>query len=91
MAKANANSQRLVQYRSGNACELLGTIGLPRGTLKVDTVVPVADSSAYTAIVAKRFKMDGSPVLVLNTNYGATDIPTPKGVGPTGGAVFLRE
>lgn len=52
---------------------------------------PIADSSAYTAIIANKIALKGKPQLVLNTDYGATDVPTPEGVGPTGGAVYLRE
>jgi len=59
--------------------------------LSVASLTPVADESAYTAIVAKKFSMTGSPTLVLNTDYAATDIPTPDGIGPTGGQVYLRE
>lgn len=53
--------------------------------------MPIGDSSAYTAIVSKRLNMLGAPKVVLNTDYSATDIPTPAGVGPTGGNVYLCE
>ncbi|MEZ5894692.1 MAG: hypothetical protein R3C58_16295, partial [Parvularculaceae bacterium] len=88
---ASAPENRKHNILSDNARELLGTIYLPRGTLNINTMMPIADQSAYTAIIAKHLAMDGTPQLVLNTNYGATDIPTPEGVGPTGGAVYLRE
>ncbi|MCA8889847.1 MAG: hypothetical protein KDA46_13515, partial [Parvularculaceae bacterium] len=70
---------------------LLGTFYLPRGDLEVASAVPLADQSAYTAIVARRLRLRGAPTLVLNANYKSTDIPTPDGIGPTGGQVFLRE
>ncbi|MEQ1930947.1 MAG: TadE/TadG family type IV pilus assembly protein [Parvularculaceae bacterium] len=76
---------------SNDARTLLGTFYLPQSTLLVSTISPVADQSAYTAIVARRLKMMGSPTLVLNTDYGLTDVPTPDGVGPVGGEVFLRD
>lgn len=76
---------------SSNARELLGTIYLPRGILTVKSAMPIADQSAYTAIVAKRFITDGGPTVVLNSNYSATNVPVPDGVGPTGGMVYLRE
>jgi len=87
---ASAPENRTHSILSENARELLGTIYLPRGRLAINTKTPIADASAYTAIVVKNLAMDGSPQLVLNTDYNATDIPTPEGVGPTGGAVYLR-
>ncbi|MEZ5919937.1 MAG: pilus assembly protein TadG-related protein [Parvularculaceae bacterium] len=86
----NAPENRVHKILSANARELLGTFYLPRGELEVKSGMPIADSSAYTAIIAKRFSMAGSPTLVLNTDYSATDVPTPEGVGATGGQVYLR-
>ena len=76
---------------SDNARMLLGTIYLPRGHLLVDAKRPVADLSAYTVIVARRLKLSEGPNLVLNTDYAATDIPVPKGVGPSNGQVSLAQ
>jgi Flp pilus assembly protein TadG len=76
---------------SSNARTLLGTIYLPRGRLHVNSLMPIADSSAYTAIVSRYLTLSGSPQLVLNANYSATEVPVPEGLGPTGGQVFLRE
>lgn len=73
------------QYRiiSNDARNLLGTIYLPAGRLIVDSSKPVADRSAYTVVVARQIELFDGPNLYLNTNYGGTDIPVPKGVGPT--------
>ncbi len=67
---------------SNNARNLLGTIYLPQGRLYVAANNPVSDQSAYTIVVARRFTLSEGPTMVLNTNYGATDIPVPNGVGP---------
>ncbi len=67
---------------SNNARNLLGTIYLPQGRLHVAANNPVSDQAAYTIIVARRFTLSEGPTMVLNTNYGATDIPVPQGVGP---------
>lgn len=75
---------------SNDARNLLGTFYLPKGTLFVSTISPVADQSAYTAIVARKLKLVGSPTLVLNTNYSMTDVPVPDGIGPVGVDIFLR-
>jgi hypothetical protein len=75
---------------SNDARNLLGTFYLPKGTLLVSTISPIADQSAYTAIVARKLKLVGSPTLVLNTDYGLTDVPVPDGIGPVGVDIFLR-
>jgi Flp pilus assembly protein TadG len=77
---------KLRQYRiiSDDARVLLGTIYLPGGRLVIDSKKAVADRSAYTVIVASRVELFEGPNLYLNTDYAATDIPLPKGVGPQG-------
>lgn len=82
---------RVHHILSDDARVLLGTFYLPRGILAIASATPVADQSAYTAIVANEIRMTGSPTLVLNSDYGLTDIPVPAGVGPVGGETFLRE
>ena len=70
--------------------KLLGTIYLPGATLKVDVIGLVAAQSAYTVVVADRLDVRGAH-LVINSDYGATDVPVPAGVGPTSGQVALSE
>jgi hypothetical protein len=65
---------------SDDARNLLGTIYLSRGRLHVDATRPVADRSAYTAIVARMLTLYGGPHLVLNANYELTDVPVPDGI-----------
>ena len=74
---------RTYRIVSDNARNLLGTIYLPAGRLVIDAKRPVADRSAYTIIVAKQVQLFDGPNLYLNTNYSASDIPVPQGVGPT--------
>lgn len=66
---------------------LLGTIYLSRGELEIDSGGPVADKSAYTAIVVQSIKLKEGPVLQLNSNYSATDIPVPSSL--IGGDIIL--
>lgn len=67
---------------SNRARKLIGTIYLPNGNLIVAANNKVADGSAYTAIVVRRLHLSKAPNLVLNTNYDATMVPVPEGVGP---------
>ena len=90
-APAPLGSLPMRQYRitSNNAPTLLGTIYLPAGRLIIDASKPVADRSAYTVIVARQLDLNSGPNLYLNTDYAATDIPVPNGVGPKTGNVSL--
>jgi Flp pilus assembly protein TadG len=67
---------------SNAARQLLGTIYLPTGHLRIDASAPVAGDSAYTVIVAHEIDIKDQARLVLNTDYAATDVPVPEGVGP---------
>jgi hypothetical protein len=74
---------------SNNARKLLGTIYMPSGSLYIDAKKPIADRSAYTVVVARTVEIYDGPDLVLNSDYSATSVPVPKGVGPIGSTVRL--
>ena len=76
--------------RSKNAHRLLGTIYLPRGTLRIDVKANVADLSAYTVIVARQMEIKQAN-LVVNSDYGGTDVPVPDGVGPNSRFIRIGE
>jgi hypothetical protein len=63
---------------TNHARMLIGTIYLPGGRLSVTSQMPVADNSPWTAVVADRLRVSAGSQIVLNTNYGATDVPVPK-------------
>jgi len=81
---------RTHSIRSANARDLLGTFYFPEAKLSVNTDWPVADQSAYTIIVAEEIELLGQPSLYLNSDYAATNVPVPAGVGPIGGTTILR-
>jgi len=60
--------------------QLTGTIYFPSTNLLIDPNGTVAESSAYTAIIALHMAINNGPNLVLNTNYNATKVPVPIGV-----------
>jgi hypothetical protein len=70
--------------------QLIGTLYLPNGIFKADVVGLIAADSAYTVIVARSLDIRGAK-LVVNSDYGATDVPVPAGVGPTSGQVALSK
>lgn len=74
--------------KSENARRLLGTIYLPKGTLKIEAEGNVAEESAYTVIVAEQIEVKEAN-LVINSDYGGTDVPVPEGVGPHSSMVML--
>lgn len=71
---------RVHRIGSNNARNLLGTIYLPLGILLIDANSPVADNSAYTAIVVRSLQLREGPKLVLHSDYQATDVPVPDGL-----------
>ena len=77
--------------KSDDARLLLGTIYLPASNLVIDANSPIADLSAYTAIIVRTLKLYNGPHLVLNTNYSETEIPVPAGIKGTGNAVALSK
>jgi hypothetical protein len=74
---------------SDNARMLLGTIYMPQGRLIIDANKPIADKSAYTVLVVQRIDLHSGPNLILNSDYSASDVPVPPGVGPYGNGVKL--
>jgi Flp pilus assembly protein TadG len=65
---------------STNVQNLTGTIYLPNGYLFINPNAIVAGQSAYTAIVSNRLELTEGPELILNSDYGATDVPVPDGI-----------
>lgn len=74
---------------SNNTRNLLGTIYLSRGRIFIGADAPIADESAYTAIVVQKLELEAGPHLVLNTNYEATDVPVPEGIYGSGSQILL--
>ncbi len=84
-------ANQLHQIMSNQAQTLTGTIYLPKGRLYVGSSAPISASSNFTVIVANTLELSAGPTLVLNSDYGSTDIPVPKGVGPQGGGAILTQ
>jgi Flp pilus assembly protein TadG len=78
------------RINSANASELTGTIYLSRGTLRVDPNTAVAEDSAYTAIIAHKLELDEGPELVMNSDFGATDVPVPAGIRASAQVVLTK-
>ncbi|MEQ1717350.1 MAG: TadE/TadG family type IV pilus assembly protein [Hyphomicrobium sp.] len=74
---------------SDDARVMVGTIYIPVGEFHIDATNPIADQSAYTAIVADKMRLYGGPHLILNTNYTETDVPVPEGIRGAGQPVVL--
>jgi hypothetical protein len=79
------------QILSTNARNLLGTIYMPQARLSIGAAQPIADKSAYTVLVVRQLNLYSGPTLVLNSDYSATDVPVPMGLGPYGAKVSLSK
>nr|WP_316629083.1 pilus assembly protein TadG-related protein [uncultured Brevundimonas sp.] len=76
---------------SDDARTLLGTIYLPNAELHIDAGNPIADKSAYTAIIADTMRLYGGPHLILNTRYNESPVPVPGGIKGVGQPITLVE
>jgi hypothetical protein len=86
--RANPENRKF-EITSNYTRKLLGTIYLPKARFIIDANQPVADQSAYTAIVVRKLELNSGPNLVINSNYESTDVPVPEGIGPATGQTRL--
>jgi len=89
MESASVQPGRSFTIKSPHADVLLGTIYLPKGILKIESSGSVAEESAFTVIVADRIDVTSAD-LIVNSDYGSTDVPVPNGLGPTSTKVTLQ-
>jgi hypothetical protein len=90
VVSAPSNTQHFL-ISADNVRRLLGVIYIPRARLVVEGQRNIAQDSAWTVIVARQLRLNGSPSLIINANYGYSDVPVPEGVGPSGGSTQLVE
>jgi hypothetical protein len=76
---------------SDYADRLVGTIYLPRGSFLIDANQDVSSASEFTVLVVRQLILKAGPRLVLNTDYGAIDVPLPDGVGKLEGQARLTQ
>ena len=84
-----APSGLVFEIYSKIASNLLGTIYLPKATLSIKAKNKIAEKSAYTVIVAKKLEIGDATQMFINSNYSATTVPVPAGLGPQSGMVRL--
>ena len=85
----SANEGNVHHVETTDARYMVGTIQLTRGVFNVNSGSPVADLSVYIAIVVNQLVLQGTSNLFLNTDYGATPVPTPAGNGPIDGSARI--
>ncbi len=90
VVSAPSNTQDFL-ISADNVRRLLGVIYIPRAQLVVEGRRNVAEDSAWTVIVARQLRLNGSPSLIINADYGYSTVPVPEGVGPSGGSTQLVE
>jgi hypothetical protein len=87
---SRSQSEKLIySILSDDARQMVGTIYIPKGELRIDATSPIADQSAYTAIVADKMRLYGGPHLVLNTDYANSTVPVPEGIKGSGQPIAL--
>jgi Flp pilus assembly protein TadG len=90
----HAGAQHVIQSR--NAPNMLGTIYLPQGKLNIGlqfggggSGIPVAQSSAWTVVIAQKIAIQDDMQIAFNTYYDATAVKPPAGLGQTTPTVSL--
>lgn len=96
----SAQAEREFKISSDSVRKLIGTIYLPRGIFKASAIegglLPaltaplkiIGAASTYTIIVANKIELIGVN-LVINSDYGISDVPVPAGLGPNSANVRL--
>lgn len=89
---ADATGAKVFKITSPNVMKLTGAVYLPKGEFDGAIIGGgnIANASAYTAIIAERVTLEKKSNLVLNTDYGATQVPVPGGLRGEGGTIRLR-
>lgn len=73
-----------------SATELLGTIYLPNGRLKLNAPGNISESSAFTVVVVRALEVAKKTKMFLNSDYGSTDVPVPDGIIPSQKIVLVN-
>ena len=81
---------RVFEIKSSRVSSLLGTIYVPEDRFIINTSTPISGEAAFTIILARFVQGQQSPTLVLNTDYGATDVPVPDGFIGSKGSRLTR-
>jgi hypothetical protein len=98
----SAKAGREFKISSDSVRKLIGTIYLPRGifraSAKLEDILPgpgdplkiIGEASAYTIIVASKIELDGVN-LIINSDYAASEVPVPLGLGSKSTTVRLSK
>ncbi|MCP4183736.1 MAG: pilus assembly protein [Hyphomicrobiales bacterium] len=87
----SAKPGRTFAIRSKDAERFEGTIYLSKGNLLVEKASRLGQKSNWTAIIANTIKIDSGPQLVINSNYGESDIPMPEGIDGNSNTIRLAK
>jgi hypothetical protein len=87
----NSSEGRQFEISSRDARRLVGAIYLPKGELLVRGTSNFAGASEWTAIVARTIEINAGPVISLNSDYAASDIPVPDTISGATGHAYLKQ
>ena len=96
-APGSPKEMRDFKIESRDARKLIGAVYLPYDNLIIgggDGICSTCDSevgaaSSWTAIVVNQLKITSGATLVLNSDYAATKVPVPEGLGSADPSVVL--
>ena len=69
-------------FNSNTTSFFEGTVYLPRGRIKINSLATSNSASPYSAFVAYRFELNENSGIEIDTDFGSSDVPLPKELGP---------
>lgn len=87
---ASRKNNKVFKIDSTRIERLDGIIYVPTSRLAIGGTSDIARQSDWTVIVAHTLSLSGNPRLYLNTDYAASPIDVPAGVGPRQGARLVE-
>ena len=75
-------------FNSDSSSFFVGTIYMPNGKVMINSGSSLGGPAAFTSFVARKFEINSDSSLVLNSDYGATDVPFLRALGGFQVALF---
>ncbi len=65
---------------SDSASYLEGIVYLPNGKVMINSGSTLGGNAAYSIFIAKEYEINSNSTLVMNSDFGTSDVPLPAGL-----------
>ena len=78
---------------SNSSSTFEGVIYLPNSALHLNSSGEISGDSNWTAVISRTLELNSSSTLAINTDYAASSVPAPIGIGgdPSQQSVRLKD